>query len=223
LEVVLKSPHLEGIVIPKVNTVADVQFVDRCIEQHGLHETKDQLAIIASIESPLALINLKEIATSSKRLSSLLFAAEDYNASSHIVRTRSRREMLYVRSAIVAHARAFGLQSIDLVCTAYKDFEELREECEEGRQMGFDGKQAIHPSQVEIIQSTFVPTDKEIKRAVTILEQYEIASKKGHGAFGLHDEAGGSAMIDAPMLLQANVILAQARAAGIDVPAPSAP
>lgn len=68
------------------------------------------------------------------------FAAEDYCASSNIIRTKNGQEMLYARSTIVTYARAFGLRSIDLVCTAFRDFDELRSESQEGRELGFDGK-----------------------------------------------------------------------------------
>lgn len=153
----LKSKHLDGIVIPKVNSAADVQAVDALINSHGLEKTKASLRIIASIESPLALMNLKEVRppllfpelslTSlsrsqplrsasipsscvlllfSVRLANLIsyqFASEDYCATSNLLRTSSRHEMAYARSAIVAHAKAYGLQAIDLVCVAYNDFE----------------------------------------------------------------------------------------------------
>ncbi|KDE03118.1 hypothetical protein MVLG_06379 [Microbotryum lychnidis-dioicae p1A1 Lamole] len=218
LQVVLKSSNLQGIVIPKVDTVQDVQVVDRCISEHGLETTKDRIKLIVSVESPLSLINLKEIATSSNRIDALLFAAEDYCASSNIIRTESRQEMLFVRSQIVAVAKAFGLGAIDLVRTAYKGetaTQGLKEEATEGRRLGFDGKQCIHPNQVETVQKCFTPSEKDIERATRILEQYNVASLGGAGAYGLIGEDGNSAMIDAPMLLQAERILAQAKAAGV--------
>lgn len=74
-----------------------------------------------------------------------------------MIRTPSRKELLYARSAVVTAACAFGLQSIDLVCMDYKSQEILVEECREGREMGFTGKQAIHPNQIETIQKQFAP------------------------------------------------------------------
>lgn len=90
-------------------------------------------------------------------MDSLLFAAEDYCADVSIKRAGTRVEMLYARSAIVTAAKAYGLKAIDLVrdlrlaiarkltsslqvCVQYKDFDVLREECEEGHRFGFDGK-----------------------------------------------------------------------------------
>ncbi|SCZ88844.1 BZ3501_MvSof-1269-A2-R1_Chr10-2g02688 [Microbotryum saponariae] len=226
LQVVLKSSNLQGIVIPKVDTVKDVQVVDRCISEHGLEATKDRIKLVVSVESPLSLMNLKEIATCSNRIDALLFAAEDYCASSNIIRTESRQEMLFVRSQIVAVAKAFGLGAIDLVRTAYKGetaTQALEEEATEARRLGFDGKQCIHPNQVETVQKCFTPSEKgghprenwaeevgglllkrftcgtDIERATRILEQYNVASLGGAGAYGLVGEDGNSAMIDAPM------------------------
>jgi len=147
------------------------------------------------------------------RLSALLFAAEDFCADTAIIRSPSRRELLYARSQIVIVAKAFGLDAIDMVCVNYKDNEYLKEECLDGRQLGFTGKQAIHPSQIDIIQTTFVPTSGEILRAAKILRAMERAHAAERGAVGLEGE-----MIDAPMLKQAEKTIKIAKAAGLEVP-----
>jgi citrate lyase subunit beta-like protein len=96
-------------------------------------------------------------------------------ADTAIIRTPSRLELLHARSQIVVAAKAFALEAIDMVtilltsggysltlilqvCVNYKDLDYLKDECEEGRRLGFSGKQAIHPSQVDVIQSSFLPT-----------------------------------------------------------------
>ncbi|GAA5879134.1 hypothetical protein JCM16303_001310 [Sporobolomyces ruberrimus] len=219
LEVLLKTSRLEGLVLPKVDSANDVQLVDRFIDEHASDEVKRNLRIIASIESPMALLNLQAIATSSSRISSLLFAAEDYCSASNLIRTPSRREMLFARSSVVTVAKAYGLKAVDLVCVKYKGEEAeaaLGEESREGRELGFDGKQAIHPAQVEPIQASFTPSESEIQRALDILSNYAALSSKGAGAYGLANQDGSTSMIDAPMLLQAQGVLAQARAAGIE-------
>jgi len=107
-----------------------------------------------------------------------------------------------------------------MVCVNYKDGEVLKDECEEGRRLGYNGKQAIHPDQVPIIQNTFVPTEKEIERAAKILRQMEDSHADSKGAFGLDldDGKGGKEMIDAPMLKQAEATIRLAKAAGLLVP-----
>ncbi|GAA5889182.1 hypothetical protein JCM8208_007795 [Rhodotorula glutinis] len=214
LESILTSSSLDGLILPKVHAAADLLAVDKFILEHGGERYRD-LRVVASIESPLALLNMREIATCSARVGGLLFAAEDYCASSRITRTPTRRELLFARSAVVANAHAFGLEAVDLVCVRYKgdDSERvLADECREGRELGFTGKQAIHPAQVDIIQREFSPSSAEIGRARAILAQYDAARATGAGAYGLDGD-----MMDAPMVLQAESVLAQARAAGVDV------
>ncbi|GAA6048550.1 hypothetical protein JCM3770_006548 [Rhodotorula araucariae] len=219
LETILTSRALDGLILPKVHTAADLLAVDAFISMHGGAQHAG-LRVIASIESPLGLLNAREIATCSPRVGGLLFAAEDYCASSRLIRTPSRRELLFARSSVVAVAHAYGLSAVDLVCVKYKGDEAeqtLRDEAREGREMGFTGKQAIHPAQVEIIQREFAPSPLEIERAKAILAQYAAARASGAGAYGLAGPDGSVEMIDAPMLLQAESVLAQARAAGIVV------
>lgn len=215
LSVVLRSKELKAIVIPKVQSAADVLFVARMIDAIApeskwvdnrmrkgaiLETTKvliDRLALcarcdsrqnirlLAGIESALGILNLREISTSEPRIDALIFASEDYCADVHCTRTPSRREMLYARQALVTHAAAFGLQSIDLVCMDYKNNDILEEECLEGKQWGFTGKQAIHPSQVDVIQRVFAPSDKDVEYARRIVDGFDEYVKKGVGAFAL--------------------------------------
>lgn len=202
LEIVLSSPSLDGIVIPKVNSPEDILFVQDMVERHASPDSRDRIRIIASIESARAIINLKEIASCSPKLDALLFAAEDFCADTGIRRTADRRELYHARSAVVLAAKAFSLSAIDLVCIHYQNPQILGEECEEGRNMGFDAKQIIHPAQIATVQRAFSPSDKDIDRAKTILEQYDLAVQEGKGAYGLQGE-----MMDAPMVLQARRIM----------------
>ena len=106
-----------------------------------------------------------------------------------------------------------------MVCVEYKDQAYLKDECDEGAELGFDGKQAIHPAQLDTIRREFSPTEHgtlsgahaDIEEAKAILAAYENASRKqDKGAVGL-DYGGRSIMIDAPMLLQAQRTLARAQ------------
>lgn len=100
-----------------------------------------------------------------------------------------------------------------MVCVRYKDLETLEDECIDGRQLGFTGKQAIHPTQVKVINSTFVPTREEIVRAARILEEMQRAHEAEIGAIGLDGQ-----MIDAPMIKQAQKIINLAKTAGLEIP-----
>ncbi|KAG0365265.1 Pyruvate/Phosphoenolpyruvate kinase-like domain-containing protein [Gamsiella multidivaricata] len=215
LNVVLRSSRLQAIVIPKVQSAKDVQFVSQMVDSVAPFITRKNVRIIASIESALGIMNLKEIATSDPRVDALVFAAEDYCADLGLTRTREGIEMLYGRSAIVTAAHAYGLQAIDLVCMDYKNDEILKEECEFGRRMGFLGKQAVHPRQLEIIQRCFLPTDHEIARAADISEGYQEHSKRGVGAFNYNGK-----VIDLPVVKWAEKILSRARQGGVVIPKP---
>lgn len=86
--------------------------------------------------------------------------SEDYCAATGVQRTRDRRSLLYPRAQLATTAKAYGVQAIDMVCIDYKDTRYLLDECEDGAQLGFDGKQAIHPAQLPYLQRAFSPSDK---------------------------------------------------------------
>jgi len=219
---ILRCPNVQTLVLPKIHSVQDLHHISRELYTTSRtfpHHTP--MRLVTSIESAKSLWNLGSIAGWKSEygsdlggtLSALLFAAEDYCVDTSIIRSPSRRELLYTRSQIVIAAKAFGLDAIDMVCVNYKDLAYLKNECQDGRQLGFDGKQAIHPTQVEVIQSTFVPTSEEMLRAAKIIHQMEMAHASQKGAVGLEGE-----MIDAPMLKQALKTVRIAKAAGLRIP-----
>ncbi|KAJ3784798.1 citrate lyase beta subunit [Lentinula aff. detonsa] len=217
---ILQSSSVRTLILPKIHSAQDLHYVSRHIHQTYQKYPKEiPLRILPSIESARALWNLGSIAgwksehgaLNGGTVSGLLFAAEDYCADTSILRTRSRQELLYTRSQIAIAAKAFGLEAIDMVCIHYKDLEYLQDECEDGRFQ--ERQQAIHPTQIEIIQNTFVPTAEEILRAAKILHGMRAAHASQKGAIGLDGE-----MIDAPMIKQATKIIEIAKEAGLEVP-----
>ncbi|KAI0311714.1 citrate lyase beta subunit, partial [Amylostereum chailletii] len=223
---VTRLPSVRTLILPKVHSVDDLHIVSRAINASG-RSHREPIHLIASVESARSLWGIGDIASwkdeagdNNTSLTALLFAAEDYCADTSIIRTTSRQELLYTRSRIVVAAKAFGLEAIDMVCVNYKDPDYLKDECEDGRRLGFTGKQAIHPVQVKTIQSTFGPTEKEILRAAKILHQMAEAHAMRRGAVGLDtgDGKDGKEMIDAPMLKQAENTIRLAHAAGLHVP-----
>ncbi|ORX82894.1 beta subunit of citrate lyase [Basidiobolus meristosporus CBS 931.73] len=210
LNVVLRSKRLEAIVIPKVQSAKDIQFVSQMIDTVAPEITRKDIRILASIESALGIMNMKEIATCDPRVDALVFAAEDFCADLQMIRTPSRLEMLYARSAVVTTAKAYNLQAIDLVCVDYENEKILQEECDEGREMGFTGKQAVHPKQVETIQRVFLPSHNEIERALKVMKGYVEFKEKGVGAFSLEGK-----MIDMPVVRWAQRLLIRAQKGGV--------
>ncbi|OXC70511.1 hypothetical protein AYX13_00986 [Cryptococcus neoformans] len=218
LDHVLRARHIQAIALPKTNSPEHIKYViSRINALAPLHKRSGQpeaIKIIAMIESAEAMVAIEAIAASGKgHLDALLFAAEDYCADVGLTRTSNRQELLYPRSRLVTTAKAFGLQAIDLVCVNYKDKEVLREESEEGKRLGFDGKQAIHPEQINIIHSSFAPSEIDILKAARIKFSFEHHDQLGKGAYTLD-----GFMIDAPVYKQASKILAKAEAAGLEIP-----
>ena len=221
---VLKGDHLDAIMLPKTESAADLHFVTDVMrhlspERHasaGPDGSKEPLRIIALIESAKAIQNLGEICKASPYLSGLVFAAEDFAKDMSLTRTPSLTEFLYARSAIATAARAARLPStIDLVCTAYKGesgLKTLEEECLNGKGMGFNGKQCIHPSQIAVCHKAFSPGDKEVEWAARVVIADEKASKAGRGAWSLEGK-----MIDVPVVKKAHAVLKHADVCEIDV------
>ncbi|KIV99524.1 hypothetical protein, variant [Verruconis gallopava] len=223
LSEVLKAPNLDAIVVPKVDRPSDLHFVTDVIrhvlpERHPstLDASSNPIKLIALIESAKSLSNLNDICKASPYLSGLVFAAEDFAKDMSLTRTPSLTEFLYARSAIATAARAHDLPStIDLVCTAFRGEEGLRtlqEECEGGKRLGFNGKQCIHPTQVEIAQRIFSPSEKEVEWAVRVVIADEKADAQGRGAWTLD-----GAMIDVPVVRKAKNIVKKAELCGINV------
>ncbi|KAK7745465.1 hypothetical protein SLS53_002963 [Cytospora paraplurivora] len=219
-----QEPSLEAIVIPKVNSASDLTFVSDALKHVAPHRyAKDDgrpIKLIALVESAESVLNLASICgagvADGVNLSGLIFAAEDFSLDLSLTRTPSLREFLYARSAIVTHARAFRLPStIDLVCTTFRGNEGLRrleEECLDGKGLGFNGKQCIHPSQVELVQRTFAPSAEEVEWSVRVVVADEKAGDAGRGAWTLDGQ-----MIDAPVVGKAKAVVERARRCGFDV------
>lgn len=204
----------DGILVPKVDTVEIVVEVDRLISDaekwHGLEP--GSICIAVTIESAKAFLNLREICQASRRLQVMVFGAEDFTADTGITRTPGAQELLYARGALVMHGTAFGLQVIDMVQTNYSNLQLLEEECQRGAEMGFTGKQVIHPNQVEIVQTAFTPNEKTIEYARRVIEGARDAQQDGRGAFTLEGQ-----MVDLPVVKRAENILRRAKAAGVDL------
>ena len=198
--------------IPKVEYAREVQNISRRIaeieEKVGLEVGKIEL--ICNIESYMGVLNAREIAESDPRVVALATAAEDLTASLKAQRTKKGLEVFYARNAVLLACRAAGVDALDIVFSDINDEEGLREDAALAKNLGFDGKTVVHPRQIDIVNSYFTPSMKEIKYALRVLDAVEKGKKEGKGAVTLD---GG--MIDKPMELRALTTLAEAKAAGI--------
>jgi citrate lyase beta subunit len=202
----------DAIIVPKANTAEIIAETDRLLTaaENSLKFEPGSIAIIALIESGLAFVNLASICQASPRLQGLILGAEDLAADTGITRNLGGMELLYARSSLVMHAAAFGLQAIDMVQTNLTNPVLLQVEAKQGAELGFSGKQIIHPAQVEIVQAAYTPSAEAIEQAQRIMEGAQIAQANGMGAYSLDGE-----MVDLPVVKKAETILARARAAGL--------
>ena len=200
--------------IPKVEYAREIQEISRRLaeieEKVGLEVGKMEL--ICNIESYMGVINAQEIAKSDPRVVALTVSAEDLTASMKAQRTKKGMEVFYARNAVLLACRAAGIDAIDVVFSDINDEEGLKEDTALARNLGFDGKTVVHPRQIDVVNSFFTPSKKEINYALRVLDAVEQGKKAGKGAVTLD---GG--MIDKPMELRALTTLAQAKAAGINV------
>lgn len=196
----------DGIVLPKVSSGEYVRSVSQQIADYERRANLEgnRIRMIAQIESALGLVNIKEIASADERLDALIFGSEDFASDVGAKRTVEGDEIYYARSAVVAHAAAFGLQAIDMLWTNFKDVEGLKRTAVQGANLGYSGMQVIHPDQIEPVQRAFTPSVDELAAARRIVEAYEANIKEGRGAFALDGK-----MVDMPIVKAAQRVLAR--------------
>ena len=204
----------DAIRIPKVEYKEEaVRICNRITEiekEAGLEVGK--IEVWCNIESSLGMINAYEIATADPRIVALALGAEDFTASMKSTRTKAGLEIFYARNAILTACRHAGIEAIDAVFSDINDIEGLKEDTQLTKNLGFDGKTCVHPRQIDVVNSYFTPSAKEIKYALRVLQAVEEGARLGKGAVTLD---GG--MIDKPMELRARTTLAQAEAAGVAI------
>jgi citrate lyase subunit beta / citryl-CoA lyase len=206
---------LDGVVVPKVNGPEDVLFIDRLLsqieEQIGL--TRGHITIEALIESADGVLHAEQIARATPRMSGLVFGIVDFAGDIGAQETGAEQFFYYnyAKAKTIVAARAAGITCVDGVTLAIRDLEACRRDAQMATRMGFDGKWAIHPAQVPIINQAFTPAPEEIARAQRIMDAYARADvEEGVGAMVIDDE-----MVDAATLRLEWKKLAIARKAGL--------
>jgi len=201
----------DAVVVPKVETAQQLRSISEYIEMYELASKMEigTIRMLVGVETARGILNLKEIAEADRRLEAIIFGAEDYAASIGATRTKESTEVLYARSAVVMACAANELQAIDMVYIDFRDAEGLRAEANQGAQLGFSGKQIIHPNQVTPVQEAFTPSGEAIEYAQRVVAAFAASRKEGRGAFALDGK-----MIDMPLLKNAQKVLERARAAG---------
>jgi citrate lyase subunit beta / citryl-CoA lyase len=194
----------DGLRLPKIESAEEVLKVIRLIEDiedvHNLPH--DKLTIEAMIETAVGVERALEIANSSPRITAIAIGGQDLAADMGIALDTGIYNLDYASQRIVMAAKAAHIDVMDTVFTDIDDVEALRAAALHAKQIGFTGKAAINPRQIEIINEVFTPTDREVADAIDIVSAYNRYMAVGVGVFALHGK-----MVDAPVVARAQRIL----------------
>lgn len=168
------GPH--GIVVPKVDSADQVRRLVAAMEAAGAPE---HTKLWAMIETPAAIFNAREIAQASDRLVAFVLGTNDLVKELQAAHVPGRTPLITSLSLALLAGREAGIAVLDGVYNAVKDLEGFTAECEQGRDMGFDGKTLIHPGQVEVCNSTFAPSEEAVEEAQGILQAWEDGAGAG--------------------------------------------
>ena len=182
--------HIDIIIIPKPKAARDVWWVDTLITQLETKlARKHQIKLEALIEEVEGLINVEEIARSSPRLEALIFGPGDFSASQGVRLGYFSKypgdAWHYARNKIVVACRAAGIEAVDGPYADFKNPEGYREDATRSMILGFVGKWAIHPSQIDIANEVYSPTQKEVDYARKVTTAYAKAEAEGQGAIAI--------------------------------------
>jgi citrate lyase subunit beta/citryl-CoA lyase len=218
------SERLDEIMLPKVQSAADVQALDMLLTQ--IEETtgrKSQVGIEPQIETARGLINVEEICAASLRLETIVFGPADFAASTEMpvltggvqIAEYPGDHFHYVFSKILMAGRANGLQVIDGPYLKIRELDALRDYAMRTRILGYDGKWALHPDQVKVINEVFTPTQEQFDHAIDLLEAYEKATTEGDAGERKGAVMFGDEMIDEASRKMATKFLRRGERAGM--------
>jgi citrate lyase subunit beta/citryl-CoA lyase len=191
--------RLDELMLPKVQNAGDVQALDMLLTQiEKVIGRQNQIGIEAQIETARGVINVEEICAASDRLETIILGPVDMSASMEMPSLAGGLDIPeypgdyfhYVFVKILMAGRANGLQVIDGPYVKVRDPEGFREFCQRTQILGYDGKWALHPDQVTILNEVFGVSQEQFDRASDILEAYEKATTEGDrkGAVMFGDE-----------------------------------
>ena len=192
--------HVDSLMLPKVANPEDVTVVSDYLDD-------SDLSVLALLETARGVLAAEDVAAVDA-VDAILLGAEDLSADVGLNRTESGQEIIYARQHVVLSAASHGVDAIDTLYTDFRDMEGLASDTEFAVDLGFDGKMAIHPAQVPVINDAFTPDDAELEWAQKVLDAREQALAEDRGVFSVDGE-----MIDAPLIAQAKEIVERAQAA----------
>ena len=198
------SPDLYGISLGKVESTWNIRDVDRMLSaiEPLAGVQPGAIKIVAWAETASSLVDARDIGAASPRVIALAFGAEDFTNDMGIERKQDDIEIMYPRTQVAIAARAAGVPALDTPFFKYRDTDGLSRDSLLSKRLGFKGKFAIHPSQIETINISFSPSREQLEEAKRIIEVYEEAERCGRASTSLE-----GMVVDVPVVRRARALL----------------
>jgi citrate lyase subunit beta/citryl-CoA lyase len=168
----------DAILLPKIDGAGDIHQALAILEDAGLN---DRTSIWAMMETPLGILHAEEIAAASPRMGGLAMGTSDLVKDIHGRHTQTRLPVIASLNLCVLAARAYQLVVLDGVYLDLQDETGFTDSCEQGLELGFDGKTLIHPKQIDVANTVFAPTAEELEFAGRIIAAHAQAEAEGKG------------------------------------------
>jgi citrate lyase subunit beta / citryl-CoA lyase len=180
---IAKTP-VDAVLFPNVESREDVLAALAILDAAG----GSHLPIMVMIESPIAVLNAKEIASASDRIVCIVMATSDLISQLHARVTHERLAILTSLSMVILAARAYGRAVVDGITSDFKNMHSFEYACRLGRDMGFDGKSLVHPAQLAYCNDAYTPQAAEVENAKEIIAALKAANAAGKGTVVVNDK-----------------------------------
>ena len=161
-----------------------------------------EIKLVLWIETAMAIVHCYDICASSPRIIGAAFGAEDLTNDMGIERLEDDSEVAVARNLLCIAARAADVLALDTPNFSFRDLDALSQNAQASKKIGFKGKFAIHPAQIETINTTFSPSAAEIDHARRVVAAYEEAERAGRGSTSMDGK-----VVDVPVVKRARALL----------------
>lgn len=173
----------DAILFPNIESAEHVHTALKLLDNAG----GSHMPIMVMIESPVAVLNAKEIAAASDRIVCMMIATSDLTSQLHARVTHEQSAILTALSLVILAARAYGRCVVDGITSDFKNVHSFEYACRLGRDMGFDGKTLVHPGQIAYSNDAYTPKASEVADARAIIQALKEANESGRGTVVVND------------------------------------
>lgn len=198
------GPHIYGVSVGKIQSVQDIEYISGVMAhlEKKAGVPVGQTKLVPWIETARAIVHCYDILAASPRLVGAAFGAEDLTHDMGIERTEDDSEVAVARSITCLASRAAEVLALDTPYFLFRNPEGLRQNALASKKIGFKGKFAIHPAQIDIINEVFSPSQAEIDYARRVVEAFDEAARAGRGSTSLDGK-----VVDVPVVRRARALL----------------